>query len=387
VISFLESCIVQHADDPEVSGQYTKLHELYQKKLWHNLTDTLMELVKMPQVQKELFPLYYNFIHSFENKINQLSFAQLVITISKPYSGTTVAMNEAIKFLEMIGDKLGAKEGNAQEYLLVRAVLIQLKLRNLVDLDELKLLIEAIENSLEGLTGIDPIVHSNFYRAKAEYHKLKGHAAEFYKFALLFLSYTNLETIPEEEKRQFAFDLGIAALVSEDIFNFGDLLAHPIVKSLESSKHEWLALLLRAFNSGDIDKYEELVAKHKDELCQEPILVQSTQLLKDKIAILCLMELVFNRHSVNRTIPFGLIAEATRCPIQAVELLVMHALSLKLIKGHIDEVNEEVIVTWVQPRVLEAEQIARMKERLDDWAKRVHDTLISMEQGTPELFS
>jgi len=65
----------------------------------------------------------------------------------------------------------------------------------------------------------------------------------------------------------------------------------------------------------------------------------------------------------------------------------MKALSLKLIKGYIDQVDQQVVVTWVQPRVLGLEQIAKMRDRLDDWTKRVHQTLIFMEQGTPDLFS
>ena len=40
-----------------------------------------------------------------------------------------------------------------------------------------------------------------------------------------------------------------------------------------------------------------------------------------------------------------------------VESLVMRALSLDLVKGMIDEVDEKVHMTWVQPRVLNTEQV------------------------------
>ena len=40
-----------------------------------------------------------------------------------------------------------------------------------------------------------------------------------------------------------------------------------------------------------------------------------------------------------------------------VELLVMKALSLGLVKGSIDQVDAKVHMTWVQPRVLDRDQV------------------------------
>ncbi len=40
-----------------------------------------------------------------------------------------------------------------------------------------------------------------------------------------------------------------------------------------------------------------------------------------------------------------------------VELLVMRALSLELVKGSIDQVDKKVHMTWVQPRVLDRDQV------------------------------
>jgi len=99
------------------------------------------------------------------------------------------------------------------------------------------------------------------------------------------------------------------------------------------------------------------------------------------------MELVFKQSSINRAISFATISFATKLNINDVEYLVMKALSLKVVKGTIDQVGQTVYFTWVQPRVLNLEQVGNMKTRLKDWATTVHKTRTSMEDQTVELFS
>lgn len=50
-----------------------------------------------------------------------------------------------------------------------------------------------------------------------------------------------------------------------------------------------------------------------------------------------------------------------------VELLVMKAMSLQLVKGEIDEVEELVHVNWIQPRYLNKGHLQIMREKLGDW--------------------
>lgn len=118
------------------------------------------------------------------------------------------------------------------------------------------------------------------------------------------------------------------------------------------------------------------------------------------------MELVFSLPSDKRTVPFATIAQVSQVPLTEVrhvaplcgcsleltrrvqvELVVMKALSLGLIKGLIDQVQQTVTVTWVQPRVLSMQQIASMQQRLVKWSEGVRGTLLFMEGETPELFA
>ncbi|KAJ1361740.1 proteasome regulatory particle subunit [Parelaphostrongylus tenuis] len=47
----------------------------------------------------------------------------------------------------------------------------------------------------------------------------------------------------------------------------------------------------------------------------------------------------------------------------------MKALSKDLVRGAIDQVNETVLMRWVQPRVLNTTQVLSMANRTATWSK------------------
>ena len=55
--------------------------------------------------------------------------------------------------------------------------------------------------------------------------------------------------------------------------------------------------------------------------------------------------------------------------------------------GSIDQVEEVAVLDWVQPRVLDLEQVASMRARIAQWCARVDETAKLMEAKTPELFA
>ena len=58
-----------------------------------------------------------------------------------------------------------------------------------------------------------------------------------------------------------AVNLSLAAILGEKIFNFGELLAHPVLEHLKGTEHAWLNDILDAFNRGDVEKYKSLQNK------------------------------------------------------------------------------------------------------------------------------
>jgi len=94
--------------------------------------------------------------------------------------------------------------------------------------------------------------------------------------------------------------------------------------------------------------------------------------LWQKISLAALTEAVFRRPPHDRAMTFTTIAQETRVQQGEIELLVMKALSLGLLRGSIDQVDQVARITWVQPKVLDMKQIDNMRVRLSDWDSNVN---------------
>jgi 26S proteasome regulatory subunit N9 len=81
--------------------------------------------------------------------------------------------------------------------------------------------------------------------------------------------------------------------------------------------------------------------------------------------------MVFSKPAHERTLSFAEMAEQLMVAEDQVEWILMRALSVKLIKGSIDQVNQTLQVTWVLPRVLNPEQLVDLAGRYGEWAAKV----------------
>lgn len=64
----------------------------------------------------------------------------------------------------------------------------------------------------------------------------------------------------------------------------------------------------------------------------------------------------------------------------------MRAMSLGLVKGSMDGVEGSVSITWVQPRVLDRDQIKLLQDQLSVWVDKTKSALVTIEEQTAELF-
>ncbi|OQR84094.1 26S proteasome non-ATPase regulatory subunit 13 [Achlya hypogyna] len=383
----------EQAKYPALAGRYATIGDYYGKKLYHELTTELLAFVKdeATAIGTNWIDLYKRFIVTFLDKINQLSLVQICGEIATRFTEPT----EAVAFLEGILNHLQTKKisvtrtsvnpHTVESVLMCRMYMATYQLR-LQKTNDVKTLLAENKETVEGLVGADPIVHAAYYRVACEYYSAVGPADKFYKSALMFLAYSLYDDIKPTERFSLAINISVAALTGEDVFNFGEVLATPILGALKGTDKEWLSDLLHAFNRGDIDQFNIIVGNNRAQYNAQPALVNKEDYVKEKVALLALMVLIFHRPSNERNISFADIAAATRLPLNQVEWLVMRALSIGLIKGAIDQVDGIVSVQWVQPRVLEKDQLSELQSRLGAWGTKVSETLMYVEDQTPELF-
>ncbi|XP_016927112.3 26S proteasome non-ATPase regulatory subunit 13 [Drosophila suzukii] len=360
----------------ELAAEWTLIEELYNEKLWNELTIKLVAFVRHESLQDEtaLLQLYQNFLSTFETKINPYGLIQILEVVVDNIGDK----KEAIDFLEKMKDKVKICD-EAVWYLQVMQG--NLYLSNLNDLNATKKIIEELRDVLEEAGNVTP-VHGKYYMLASQYYRRVGKHSDYYRCGLQFLG-CSLDDYPRDQWAQQAFFLGLAALLGDGVYNIGELLAHPILESLKGTENEWLMELLKAFNTGDINKFNDM----KKIWSKIPDLAAQEVKLRQKISLLCLMEMTFKRTAIERAISFTDIAQETKLPAKEVELLIMKALALDLVRGEIDQVAGVVNMSWVQPRVLNRNQIVGMASTLDTWMGAITNMEKLMENRAAEILT
>jgi 26S proteasome regulatory subunit N9 len=285
---------------------------------------------------------------------------------------------EAVAFLEKLKEKVKICD---EATWMCKVLQGQIYLEHLNDLDETKKIILDLKDILEEAGNVTP-VHGKYYMLAADYYRLVGQHSDYYRCGLQFLGCA-IDTYPKDQWPQQAFCLGLAALLGEGIYNIGELLAHPILESLNGTENEWLVELLKVFNTGDINKFEQM----KPQWSKIADLAAQEVKLRQKISLLCLMEMTFKRPANKRTISFDEIAKEAKLPLKEVEILIMKAFAQGLVKGAIDEVAGVVNMSWVQPRVLDRQQVAAMATTLDTWMASITSMEHLIEERASEILT
>ena len=313
------------------------------------------------------------FFKELEPKANALSMAQIAVAVA----GQLKQASEAVAFLQQKAKDLEADRD-------AHALLLTMAASNLSagkQFAEAKALLEQVALILDGALGLDSLVYSQYYRVLAVFHKDQVHAGDFFRSGLLYLAYTPLESIQIGVQRNLARDLALAGLVAEDVYGLGELLSHGVVDSIRNdAEYSWLMELASSYNSGDIARWNSLKQSHSSQISQHNSVILSMDVIEQKIALLALVELVWSRPADGRKLSFSDIALAAHVDVNHVEMLVMRAMSLKVLRGEIDEINQFVSVQNVKSRVLAPEQILETQKRVKAWKEHVQTTLLDVEQ-------
>jgi len=348
----------------DVQHVFLSFEDLWERKLWHQLTDSLLEYFKSDESTPQRLPIYKTFILTFADKINQLKLVSLALSASTQCKDDA----ERLTFLTSLSQRVNKPASqDAYVYAITEVASVHLKVNNALDA---RIELDKAQKILDTFDAVETVVHAAFYKVNADYYQAKAEFAPFYKNALLYLACVEESELAPQERESRAYNLSIAALVSDSIYNFGELLLHPILDVLASPHpHAWLRDLLFAFNRGDLAAFDRL----SNNLNKDPLLESHKLFLYQKISLAALTELVFRRPPHDRSMTFETISQETKVKPDEIEHLIMKALSLGLLRGKIDQVDELAKITWVQPKVLERSQIEGMRVRLKEWDSNVND--------------
>lgn len=75
---------------------FISFEDYWERKLWHQLTDALIEFFKHPQSAKQRLPFYKKFIVSFADRINQLKLVTLGLSAASQCESTWVKVSARI---------------------------------------------------------------------------------------------------------------------------------------------------------------------------------------------------------------------------------------------------------------------------------------------------
>lgn len=375
------AAVLSSSDVPsELHSFYEAFRDLREKRLWYQLTLRVEEFLRHPASQQRPLhiDLFEQFIRSFAQYVSPLKYASFGVIVSRQYEDAS----DALAFLQKLAAEFDKPDTQEAHVLLVmEAAHFQLLLG---DLNSTKAAMDKCAKLLDTFESVEPVVHATYYRVCGNYHKAKAEYADYYRNYLLFLACIHVDAeMPKAEQVQCAHDLSISALLGDTIYNFGELLLHPILTTLQGTEYAWLSDMLYVFNAGDMGRFESLLPS----LASEPILQAHVPFLRQKICLMALIESIFRRSTYDRTLPFTTIAAETRIPVDEVEYLVMKALCLGLIRGSIDQDAQLVRITWVQPRVLDTDQMHALLRRLSDWSEHVERVAEFVHSQSPELFA
>uniref|UniRef100_A0A7S0YXQ5 PCI domain-containing protein n=1 Tax=Polytomella parva TaxID=51329 RepID=A0A7S0YXQ5_9CHLO len=380
--NFREYFSVLMAEVPDMEEDIRELLNLHDNKLYHQITLKLQDIFENPLINQKDFPyqIYQSYISPLSTKLNLLKLSQFAVHASKYLSEA----QDSISFLKSENEKikkLRCTPSEREEATLFIQMHIAQHYLESGSPSEAKVIVRDGVKSLKQMRNVDPSVSASVYYVNSLLDKESRSYSEYYRNSLLYLSYVAHDSLPEDFKVQLAFDIALAALLGEKIFSFGNLLQHPIVDSLKASPStSWAFELLTTFNKGDLTHYDELCVRHQAALNAQADLVQHERRLREKITIMCLLNFVSSLPSDGRIVSYDSVSERTGLSADGVELLFMKAFSLDLIRGLIDEVDRNVKVTWVAPRVLTLEQVQGFKEQLDRFVCKVESASKSVDE-------
>jgi 26S proteasome regulatory subunit N9 len=230
-------------------------------------------------------------------------------------------------------------------------------------------------------------VYAGLAHVYSLYYKRKDDHENYYKSCLQFLAYTPIQEITETDKKEISIKMGMSIMLGKKVFNLSELLDKDIINSLVGTDFEWMYHMMKTLGMGQIEEFNKTVQQHQEFISKFPNIVNEMTYLEQKVRIIAFLEMIFELDKDERSITFSKIAQVCQIEEQDVELLVMKAMSLDLIRGTIDEVSQVVHIDWCQPRYLSKSHLKIMVTKMDGWYQKLDQTITLVENNSHELIN
>lgn len=397
-VSTVLATIRLKSDNSELNNIIYQLEDFYERKLWHQLTQVLDQIyytLDSTIITSNLKNRLYNlFIKQFQLKLNPIKVVDYLLesfendpketlstllTLKKDFIND-LKRSHNYRVTDDDNDDNEEEEENQDEelkqliqddeaviYVKLQIARYYLKLHQLNKAEDILIDVAPKFESLNN--NLNSKINSAYYLEKTEHAKILNNYNDYYSNGLLYLS--SVTNLTDEEKNKLRYELCIAALLGDKIYNFGELILHDIFQEISqpsssttSSQYNWLYQLIINLNAGNVDNFNHWLSIA---IKKAPILEQHQIFLKEKLTIMALLELV----SADKKLSFDIISEKTNTPIDQVELIIIKTMSLHLIEGYINQDQQYVVVSWIQPRILNLDQVKNLIQNVEHLSKNI----------------
>lgn len=377
-VSTVLASLRAETESPELISAIYELEDFYERKLWHQLTLSLDDFYRLEQLKESKVKIFNLFISKILPKLNPIKIIDFLLESFKDKPQDT--LDNLLKLKEFLTKELKAsnfsRNDNIEELIESDESLIYINLqisRYFLLLNDVKKAEEILEkldskfNNSDFENQFSSKINAAYYLTNCQLHKINENYNLFYSNGLLYLSTLDSD-LSDEDKIKLCYDLCISALLGDKIYNFGELILHDILNIIKEGQYSWLYSMIVSLNAGNLKEFKESLGEG---LIRSPFLKKFENFLSQKIIIMSLLELISLKSTTSKLLTFSEISLFTGAPTEEVELLIIKCFSLKLIKGYINQIEQTLVVTWLQPRILNLNQVKTLYNHLISWNNQV----------------
>lgn len=349
--------------------------------LWQQFTTEIQQLLTNDDFRTKdggatLQEFFAKLIQPFSQQIDQYIYVTFALQVANLLP-TANGYREQFELLNAVRATLG--EGEFDSRALIDSSLAHYYVLDNQVFKALDLLV-SVETQLNASTQIvNNLTHFQLHKSFALVEQKRGHHLKQFSRKLLMLSFAEANDLTFAAIAQFspheqsvvAREIAISALLSDQVYNFGEVLSH-------STVHEYtpaaLKSMLELFRCGNLAGFDEQVTANGDVFSPE-----DKSMLYRKLQVVALLNFIFSKPAPERTFDLSALIPVVNAQDE-MDLcrLIIYALGVGVTRGQIDGVNKTVAFSWVQPRLLDTEQLKSLKKSVDISVEHTSNVIVTV---------